>query len=342
MTISFERIKSKNCYRDPRRDFNLSEISLEIRVDPLTGQTGRVFDLNYQVSPRPDLSELVQRSKEQFCPFCPENLEKSTPLFPEELIPEGKIQTGDSICIPNLLPLDKYTGLAIFSPQHHIPMEALTPEIMMPPFSASLEFIQRVFDWDSNVRYSSINWNYMPPAGSSIIHPHLQVNCGELPTNRFRMQLEGCRRYFEETGRDFWQDFMEAEREQNERHIGEIGTTFWSMSYVPHGFLPDVFCIFTQHHSLTLLEHDDLASFVKGLARTIQYFDSQGLYSFNVTIFSVREEPGYRVNATICPRLLTRAIGNSDNSYMQVLHNEPFSVKPPEAVCQRVRGFFSK
>ena len=342
MTISFERIKNKTCFRDPQRDFKLSEIPLEIRVDPLTGQTGRVFDLNYKVSSRPDLLELVQRSKEQFCPFCPENLEKSTPLFPEELIPGGKIQRGDSIFIPNLLPLDKYPGLAIFSPQHHIPMEAFTPEIMMPPFSASLEFIRRVFDWESTVKYSSINWNYMPPSGSSIIHPHLQVNCGELPTNRLRMQLEGCRRYFEETGGDFWQDFMEAEREQKERHIGEIGSTFWSMSYVPQSFLPDVFCIFTRHHSLTRLETDDLASFVKGLAHTIQYFDSQELYSFNVTIFSVREGPSYRVNATICPRLLTRAIGNSDKSYMQVLHHEPFSVQPPEAVCQRVRGFFPK
>ena len=48
----------------------------------------------------------------------------------------------------------------------------------------------------------------MPPAGSSIVHAHLQPNAGEVPTNGQRLQLEGCRKYKLETRRDFWSDFI--------------------------------------------------------------------------------------------------------------------------------------
>jgi galactose-1-phosphate uridylyltransferase len=74
---------------NPLKDFSLDEIPFEIRYDPLTGETGRVFDTPYRPPDRTDIAEMIQRSKEMFCPFCPDALEKSTPLFPKEFIPEG-------------------------------------------------------------------------------------------------------------------------------------------------------------------------------------------------------------------------------------------------------------
>ncbi len=82
----------------------------------------------------------------------------------------------------------------------------MTPKKMVDTFSAILLFIQRVIDFDPQVEYLYVNWNYMPQSGPSLIHPHLQVNCGYNPTNYHRMQIEGCKKYLLENNSNFSQD----------------------------------------------------------------------------------------------------------------------------------------
>jgi UDPglucose--hexose-1-phosphate uridylyltransferase len=340
MDISFKKLKSKTRLINPMKGFSLDEIPLEIRFDPLTGQTGRVFDLPYVPPAKPDLSGMIRRSKEIFCPFCPEALEKSTPLFPKDFIPDGRIQVGQASLIPNLLPLDKYAGVSILSHEHYVAIEGLTPERMKDAFSAVQVFIRRVMDYDTLVKFFYINWNYMPPAGSSLLHPHIQVNCGEFPTNQHRIQLEASRRYRKRSGNSFWHDFMEAEKARKERYIGEIDSTFWAMSYVPQSFLPDVWCIFTTPCNLPNMELEAYMPFLKGLSRVLKYFSLENIYSFNISIFAVKEDADFQVNARICPRLLPRPIGNSDQTYFQIIHREPCCIKPPESVCQEIRKVF--
>jgi len=337
----FKKIPLKTSFLSPFKDFAMDEIPFEIRYDPLTGETGRVYDLPYQVPERADPGPVIQRSREMFCPFCPDSLQKSTPLFPKELVQEGRIHRGGATLIPNLVPFDIYSGVAIMAPEHYLAMEELTPEAIRDAFSASLLFTREVARFDQQVRYFSINWNYMPQSGSSLVHPHLQVNCGYIPTNHQRLQIEGCRRYYRDHGKEFWHDFMNLERECGERYIGEKGGTFWTMSYLPQAFLPDVWCIFREHHCLTQLKDEELEDFLQGLSRILVYFDHERIPSFNVSIFSIKEEEHFRINARICPRLLPRPIGNSDRAYLQILHKEPYTVKHPESLCQTVREIFT-
>ncbi|MCX5879598.1 MAG: hypothetical protein NTY44_10870 [Deltaproteobacteria bacterium] len=339
MSVEFKKIRSQVRLMNPFKGHSLDEIPFEIRFDPLTGETGRVFDLPFKAG-KPDVADIVDRSGKIFCPFCPASLEKSTPEFPKDLIPEGRIKVGDATLIPNLAPFEKHAGVAIFSKEHFLPMENLTPETMRDAFSASLLYLKRVAQSDPLVRFFSINWNYMPPAGSSIVHAHLQPNAGDVPTNALREQIEGCRRYWQENQRSFWNDFIQAEKQRDERSLGAIGSTFWAMSFVPVSFLPDVQCVFPEHLTLLELSNDELECFLEGLSRTLKYFLEENIYSFNVSIFSTKEEESHRVNARICPRLLPRPIGNSDIAYPQMMHKESFTVRPPEVVCQKMKGFF--
>ena len=57
--------------------------------------------------------------------------------------------------------------------------------------------------------------------------------------------------------------------------------------------------------------------------------------------FHQKKRKPTRVNARICPRLLPRPIGNSDVAYPQMMYKEPFTVQPPEALCARMKEFFS-
>jgi galactose-1-phosphate uridylyltransferase len=284
----------------------------------------------------------VQRSKEIFCPFCPDVLEKSTPAFPEDIIPGGRLKVGAASVIPNLVPFDRYAAVAVFSDKHHIPMEDLSPETMEDAFLASLLFLKRIEAIDSLVRFFSINWNYMPPAGSSIVHPHLQPNASEVPTNHLRLQLKGAERYAAEYQSEYWDDFMEAEKRSGERYVGEVGPTFWVMNFLPMSFLPDVSCIFTGRRFLSDLGEDDLRHFLEGLARILRAYLDENICSFNLALFAVREAPNFRINARICPRLLPRAVGNSDMACPQMLHRESFTVYPPESVCGKFREIFNQ
>jgi UDPglucose--hexose-1-phosphate uridylyltransferase len=313
------------------------EVPFEIRTDPLTGTTGRVFSLPYHPPKSPNTEETFKRSEEIFCPFCPENIENSTPRFPEKLVPEGKIRIGSATLVPNVLPLDRYVGVAVFSPQHFVRMEELTPEMMRDAFLAVQEFIRRVSEVDRRADCFSINWNYMPPAGSSLVHPHLQVLCGQHPTNHMRIQLEGANRYYHENGREFWDDFLREEKERASRYIGEIGPTFWTVGYVPMSHIPDVWCILPKQKSLLEVGEEALNFFLEGLAAVLTYYRTLNLFSFNVSIFSFRFEEHFRVNARILPRLALREIGNSDYTFLQAVHEEHACVYAPESVCQQIR-----
>jgi UDPglucose--hexose-1-phosphate uridylyltransferase len=341
MTIEFKKISSSARILNPFKGHREDELPFEIRFDPLTGETGRVFHLPFKAE-KPQVEETVERSRKIFCPFCPEAIETSTPAFPEDILPEGRLRVGEATVIPNLIPFDQYAGVAILSDAHFVPMEKLNRETMGDAFRASLLFLKRLQQIDTRIRFFSINWNYMPPAGSSIVHPHLQPNASKFPTNQVRLQLEGATRYAKTHRRDYWAEFMEQEKRSGERYVGELGSTFWVMSFVPSGFLPDVTCVFGDRCTLSHLTEEHLFSFVDGVARILRYFFEINLYSFNMTLFAVKESENFRVNAKICPRLLPRPIGNSDIAFPQMLHREPFTVYTPESVCAKVRETFER
>jgi len=340
MNISFDKIKGRMRVHHPFKGFSLDEIPFEIRYDPLTGQTSRIFDLPYRPVARPDFDELIRKSKETTCPFCPETREKVTPRFPEEILPGGRVQEGDAWLFPNLLPLDPYAAVCIFGNDHFIGPGEFTPKIMRDGFTAARTFIQTVASRDPAIRFFSINWNYMPPSGSSVIHPHIQVNCGGIPTYQMRLQMDGSHAHWLKSGKPFWEEYVNAEKASDERFITEIGPTFWALSFAPQGAFPDIWCIFRDCRSLVAWNDTERDAFLEGLTAALRYLDRVGFYSFNVSIFSGRETDHYRVNARITPRMPLREIGNSDQTYYQVLHREPCSVRPPESVREDVLKAF--
>jgi UDPglucose--hexose-1-phosphate uridylyltransferase len=340
MTVSFRSIRDVMKIHNPMKDFALDEIPFEIRFDPLTGRTSRVLGLPYSPPPPPDIEEAAARSRETFCPFCPEAVEKSTPHFPAELLPEGRLRTGEAVVIPNLLPLDKYAAVCVISEAHYIPIKDLHGDVLTNAMTAAAGFAARVVEFDPLVRACSINWNFMPPAGSSIMHPHIQINCGPVATNELRSQLRESLDYAACRSGDFWDDYVAQERASGQRYLGRTGPVSWCVAYAPRGFLPDVWCIFDKNHSIESVSDTEINGFTNGLSNILSYFADEGLYSFNMALFSFRHAPHFRLNARICPRLLTRAAGNSDHTYMQVLHREPYCIVTPESVSDRIRKVF--
>src|SRR5690242_10904329 len=120
MPIQFIRQEKVARYLDPRRDFQETAIPCEMRVDPLTGHSGRVaHGLGFQLQPL-DVEPLIAASRPA-CPFCPERIFTVTPQFPSDILPAGRLQRGEAVLFPNLVPYDEHSAVAAMSQAHYVP-----------------------------------------------------------------------------------------------------------------------------------------------------------------------------------------------------------------------------
>lgn len=176
---------------DPRRGFESSRVPLEVRWDPLTGQSCRILPQGSLPPPAvQDLEALAEKSRPS-CPFCAQRVERETPRFPPEVCPEGRIRVGEALLFPNLVPYAKWNSVSVYSPARHLlPLEELTPSLIGDNLATQVAFARAVIAHDSASAWVSINANQLPPSGSSIFHPHLQGSANPVPTTVQRLFAE--------------------------------------------------------------------------------------------------------------------------------------------------------
>jgi UDPglucose--hexose-1-phosphate uridylyltransferase len=343
--IQFRReiMPSRILKRDSSGELAEVNIPVEFRFDPLTGQSCRLVRFSLDRIIRPDLATLVPRSLELGCPFCPPLVEEITPRFPPELIPEGTIRIGKALAFPNAGPYDVYGAVVVISDEHFIPLGEFTLETVLNALMATQSYIKRIQEVDPKAKYHFIAWNYMPPSGGSLVHPHMQGNAGYFPTSYQKQILEDYQQYYKDMGTNYWEDLVEQERQIGERYIGTIGNTCWLTSFVPKGRLSDILAIFPGKASIAELTEDDLHDLAAGLLKIFGYLDELKLISFNLATYSGFYNKEFWAHALITPRafLLYSPIETSDQFYYQQMHDENICILPPEVACEKLKRHFS-
>jgi galactose-1-phosphate uridylyltransferase len=342
--IEFRReiMPSRMLRRDKSGELVETSAPVEIRFDPLTGRTCRLVPYSASRIIRPDLDALEKRSKELTCPFCAPLVERITPRFPPDLFPEGVIRRGKAFAFPNLDPYDIYGVVVVITDRHFMTLEQFDHATVLNALTAAQAYIKRVREVDSRAAYSFIAWNFMPPAGGSLVHPHLQCNAGYHPTSFQRQVLEASERYYKETGTNYWYDLVEQERRTGERWVGKTGGVEWLTGFVPRGRLSDVIAVFPGKASINELTDSDLSDFAEGLLKVLGYFSGLNLISFNMSTYPGLDENQFTAHARITPRglLLYSPIETSDQFYYQVLHDENICILPPEEAAAGLRKRF--
>jgi len=342
MKIKFEKYTRITRFLDPAQNFEPNERPTEIRVDPLTGHTTRLLYFPIRMMPKPDLDDLVERSLQFGCPFCPQMLENVTPKFPPDLSSAERIRQGSAVIFPNMFPYDTHSAVAIFSDEHFKPLGGFAPELLRDGLHVSQQYLASVQKAEPEAsQYCCINWNYMPPSGGTIIHPHLQIIAGEAGTNYQRAILEASRNYADENSSPYWADLIEEERRLGERFIGKVGKTCWLTSFAPKGFI-DITAIFEETQKITDIAVSDWMDFSRGLSAAMKFFDSQGLFSFNMAIYSGLGDDHFWTHAKLIPRVLLPPMDTSDINYFNMLHNEVLTIFEPEQICSEAKEFFKE
>ncbi|OGN96328.1 MAG: hypothetical protein A2Y89_02980 [Chloroflexi bacterium RBG_13_51_18] len=315
---------------------------LELRFDPLTGQTCRIVRYSTDRIIKPDLNVLENRSNELPCPFCAPLIEQITPRFPPDLIPEGVIRMGKAVAFPNNAPYDVYGVVVVVSDKHFIPLKGFDAETVYNALHAAQSYIKSVEKFDARAIYHFIAWNYMPPAGGSLVHPHLQSNVGYHPTGYQKTLLEAAERYHQEKGTNFWSDLLKQEKKAGQRYIGKTGNTEWLTSFAPKGRLADVMAVFPGKASIMELTLKDLRDFTSGLLKVFGYIDELKLISFNMSTYSGFDKDRFWAHVRITPRglLLYSPIETSDQFYYQILQDENICIIPPETMAEGLRKRF--
>ena len=328
---------------NPTDNFSLERQKIEYRKELLTGRACRInvkrSERKKQAQTGTGYSELIELSAKN-CYFCPTNIKTATPMFPPHLVPEGRIKVGETTVFPNLFPFAKYHAVATVTKQHFLGIDEFTLKQMQDTIKASVKYFDYVKSADERAVYPIFSWNFLPPAGASVIHPHVQLTVDEHPTNLAWLYLSACRSYFAKHDQNYWLHLVEIEEQEGQRFLGEIGDISWITSYAPLG--NDEICgVFHNISSLYELDSNTISDFSKGLKRVFTAYTLYGVHSFNLSTFSApSRDDSFRLIVRIIARPYPQSYYNNDAGFMERLHEEVIVESMPEKVAADLKEYF--
>jgi galactose-1-phosphate uridylyltransferase len=183
--------------------------------------------------------------------------------------------------------------------------------------------------------------NYLPPSGGSLVHPHLQVQLDDMPTQYHSDMINGAKRYFEKTGSNFWENLIEEEDRRGKRWIGRTGDWAWYTPFAPGGF-KEVAAALPGRKSFEECTDQELTDLARGMDNVQQYYRSAGCNSFNFALYSISGDESWW---TLCFRMLMRSNWEqwyrSDRTHHEVMLGEAAAPEAPERIAELTRPFFT-
>ncbi len=340
----FKKVVVSSKFLTPLRDFESDVQSIEYRRDPLLSNWCRInvrrTERVKQWKSDANFWELVEKS-EKGCFFCPGNISKSTPKFPPEIAPDGRLKLGETTVFPNLFPFAQHHAIATLTRKHFADLHEFTEDQIANTLTASVEYFKRVVATYPKSRFPSFNWNHLPPSGASILHPHVQLVVDERPTYFNDLSLKASAKYYKKNGSCYWLDLIKAEEKEGARFIGRSGSIAWMATFAPMGN-NEITAIFEESSSVDL-PAKEVEAFASGLAKILKGYYELGVKSFNLTIYSAamgERRDDYRLNVKLISRPPPLRDYTSDAGFMETLHMERVVESMPEKLAESMRLFF--
>ncbi len=344
--IKFEKTVRYSKILSPLKNFEETLVEFEYRLDPLTGRNTTVIKgmLGYvQKFLRTDesiLNSLVNSTRIN-CPFCPENLWSKTPMFTSDIVPEGRIKCGDALIVPNLLGHAERSVLAILSDKHHLKLNEISPKMLLDAFKCGLIYLKRLAEREPNERFPVFIINYLPPAGSSIMHPHMQILVRETPFFLTKLLIEKSEEYYQRFGRKYWEDLLKIER-NGDRYLFSENNVEWLVPFAPLRGIAEVQAIVSGRSNLLELKEEELRGLTEGLAKILKFYHQESLLSFNTILISGPLDQHldyFDVNLRVMARPGLQGIGFTDAWALPYFLWDGEAVEEPEKLAERIKKY---
>jgi len=335
MPLEFTASTQTTTFHSPLEDFEPVTIEMEVRDDPLTDRHARIVPENFLTpDEEPDLSTVVE--DDEGCFFCPEMVTDATPTY-EGPVDVDRGTRGEATSFPNLNPYGSYSNVVVLTEDHYVPIDEFSVDQFADGLALALEYVTAAFDEDDGARFGSINMNFLRPAGSSIVHPHMQTLADGRGTNRQAARTAAARAYHEAEGSTYWADLLEAER-GGERHVGTTGDVTWLAPFAPthhrhvRGVLPDA--------DIPGPDDDVVRDVAEGLRNVLSAYGDLGLNSFNVACSLVADEPATHPTVDVVARSVFDEYYWSDSPFFPILHDEGVVDVAPEEYAAEIGEAF--
>lgn len=323
-----------------RKEFEKSKIQIgdkveesivEIRYDPLTLQTSRIVRKNIPVPAVGDFEEEITSSK-NWCPFCNERVEDMAARDPE--IMGGAIwRRGECLAFSNILPYSRYSLILRITEGHYLPLSEFKQSHFFDAFKLIQEFLNKL---PNQKFYVSIGMNYLKSAGSSVMHPHIQLIVSETSTDFFARLEWSAYEFMELNGKDYWSALVEEEK-GGDRYIGRTTKTEWLAAFAPKGFMH--FMGIPEEMDFALMSDDQLLGFSEGITKILKFYESRGFNAFNFTFFcGDRLGNHFRTNFHIVARTPFSRYYWNDVFFSKLFHDESITFFCPEDYAGELRG----
>lgn len=336
--IEFRSSAGQTQFNDPRRGFEPVAVQTELRIDPLTGAAGRVAHLGFSTGDR-TLPEVVRQNAIPV--FCPPMVHEITPTFPPDVVPEGRLVRGRSVLFPNLNPYEVYSPVVAVGDRPYVEPDGLATEDVADALALLRELFGRL---PSRVAASGVvGWNYLPAAGSSIPHPHMQAIASGRTPDRQRQERRGELRYIRRNRGSFWDDLVAAER-GGPRWLG--ASRRWSAlaAFCSRSVIPETWLVHRSATDLVTASDAALSGLAEWACRLAAAHHAEGVSAFNLIIHPVGRlrPPPSRLRARFIPRLaLVEATSSSDVFWIQMGTEEGMCAVFPEEWAATLRARLS-
>jgi UDPglucose--hexose-1-phosphate uridylyltransferase len=347
--LEFKKRIAKARFRNPNLKFEIDTQEIEYRKDPLLGRLSVIphelkkkASFYYGVPDKKALQETVEQSKKT-CFFCPERIDQVTPKFLETINPEGRFKEGKATCFPNIFPYFEHSAVVAVSDVHYLPLNEITPEIYGNALKAAINYISHVFVEDRAMKFPLIGANFLIPAGSTIVHPHIQVMMGDEELFKIKLLREKSSAFMKKTQVNYWAELIKKERELDERFIAQTGNVQWYAPFAPLGN-NEVQAVILNKANFLELSAEDIILLGKGIANILHYYDSKNISSFNFLLYSgpLNEKlDSFCVGFQIISRPPFRPFYvNLDAWFLQQLADGSLIIEFPEQIAQDVKKYF--
>lgn len=340
--IHFQVFESESTFLHPRTSFSPTTERFEVRIDPLTGRTGHFSHFGAIKPQKLNLESYATPEIKGFCPFCLENRDRVTPKFTDDVLAGGRLVRNEACLIPNLFPYDIHSGVLIMTDHHVVPLDNLSEKRLFDSLFLGVDFLKKIKAINPELPYHLMTWNYMPPSGGGLVHPHQQYFATPNPGNQFLDELKSSEVFYKANGSNYWSELIEVEHKQGERFIGQIGTSYWLSSFVSLGLLGEILCVFPDVFDVTRFTERHVKDLVAGLLKIFKYYISTDIYSFNASLFFGPEgQRSFACHFRIAARtFLNMRDYAPDLNFFQALLGEPVSVIRPEELCIALKEYF--
>ncbi len=285
--IKFESLVERAVMTGPAGEPMVQQI--EHRRDPLTatvcslngflGEKAKAFLGVADV----DFLRKLQEESRAACPFCVA-AERGT-RFPEEFCQGGMLRRGDSLGVPNLFSKAGLDAVVIVNHRRH---ELFPSRIESDDFGnavkVAVDLVRRAAGRYGFIHHL-VGMNFLHPGGSSVPHPHLQVNARGMAYSGVSRLIEAGRVFRRADGACYWRELLDVEKRESRRYLGATGAVEWIVPFAP-AHQKEAWGILPGAGSLAEIDDRIAGDFGQGIGRLAAFYEQEGHYAFTMAFFS--------------------------------------------------------